>query len=325
MQRADHASVQVTAHSASDVPRAPVNLIVAFGNPVYDDITTPVIATSGRILSGCSTNACLALVRLGRQAALVGRIGQDFEGRFTAEMAGSGITSYASIDKETGGFRLVYDQRGDRTLDVLGVAGSITEVPPACFDATAILIGPILQETPLSLIEAIQQVSHAPIFLDPQGMLRRIGVDGRVEHYLPDNIRDIACRCKVIKANELETHVLTGIDPRADVGSAARALRALGCDIAIVTLAAAGSFIDDGVRQFAIPAYATEVCDPTGAGDTYMAGFVHAYLDDPDNLYRAGCTGAAVASIWIEHTGPEAPITPNEVMRRLHRLLSLLR
>jgi sugar/nucleoside kinase (ribokinase family) len=215
----------------------------------------------------------------------------------------------------------VYDQRGDRTLDVLGLAGPITDVPPVCVDAAAILVGPILQETPLSLIEEIQRVSSAPIFLDPQGMLRRIGSDGRIEHYLPANIRDIARHCTVIKANELETRVLTGIDPRADVAASARALHALGCNIAIVTLAEVGSFIDDGVRQIVIPAYATVVCDPTGAGDTYMAGFIHAYLDDPDDLYRAGCTGAAVASIWIEHTGPEAPILSEEVLRRLGVLL----
>ena len=305
-------------------PESPqMSLIVAFGNPVYDEITTPVLTTPGRVLSGCSTNACLALVRLGRRAALVGRIGHDLQDRFITEMTKFGVTSHTSADLHTGGFRLVYDRRGDRTLDVLGVAGPITEVPSVCADALAILIGPVLQETPLALIEAIQQVSSAPLFLDPQGMLRRIGTDGRIEHYLPDNIRAVARRCTVIKANELETHVLTGIDPRADAVGAARALRALGCSIAIVTLAEAGSCIDDGVRQFAIPAYATEARDPTGAGDTYMAGFIHAYLDDPDNLYRAGCMGAAVASIWIEHTGPEAPITVEEVTRRLDTLLSL--
>jgi sugar/nucleoside kinase (ribokinase family) len=300
---------------------AHMDLIVAFGNPVYDDITTPAVSTYGRVLSGCSTNACLALVRLGRQASLVGRIGPDLQGQFVADMARFGVLSHVSVGEQTGGFRLVYDQRGDRTLDVLGVAGPINEVPSICADATAILIGPILQETPLSLIEEIQRVSSAPIFLDPQGMLRRIGADGRIEHYLPANMHNIVRRCKGIKANELETQVITGIDPREDIIGAAHALRALGCEIAIVTLAESGSFIDNGIQQIVIPAYATEARDPTGAGDTYMAGFIHAYLEDPNNLYRAGCSGSAVASIWIEHTGPDAPILPEEVMRRLRTLL----
>ncbi|NNJ12264.1 ribokinase [Chloroflexales bacterium ZM16-3] len=295
--------------------------ILAFGNPVYDEIITPSVSTAGRVLSGCSTNACLALARLGHQATLVGRVGPDFQDMFAADLARFGVAAFTYPETQTGGFRLVYDRRGDRTLDVLGVAGPITQAHPISADIAAIIIGPILQETPLSLIKDICSHSSAPIFLDPQGMLRRIGADGRVEHYAPSDFPDVARHCRVIKANELETRVLTGIEPRSDTSVAASALRALGCDIAIVTLAEAGSFIDDGRRQIAIPAYSTDARDPTGAGDTYMAGFIHAYLADPDDLYRAGCTGAAVASIWIEHTGPDVPIMQDEVARRLDVLL----
>lgn len=295
--------------------------IVAFGNPVYDEIITPVVSTQGRVLSGCSTNACLALARLGRQTALVGRIGSDFQEQFVADMSRFGVMAISGLDTQTGGFRLVYDQRGDRTLDILGMAGPITDVPSACAEAELIIIGPILQETPLVLIEQIQRISAAPLFLDPQGILRRIGIAGRIEHYTPSNMQEIAQRCKLIKANELETQLLTGIDPRANPCEAVRSLRALGCEIAIVTLAEAGSYIDDGQQQLRIPAYSTEARDPTGAGDTYMAGFIHAYLQNPHDLYRAGCMGSALASIWIEHTGPEAPITPLEVMRRLATLV----
>ena len=112
-------------------------------------------------------------------------------------------------------------------------------------------------------------------------------------------------------------------NPRADSAGALHALKALGCDIAIVTLAEAGSLINDGKRQYVVPAYATEARDPTGAGDTYMAGFIHAYLQDPTDLYTAGCYGAATASIWIEHTGPAAPVTRDEVERRAAALLAL--
>jgi sugar/nucleoside kinase (ribokinase family) len=206
--------------------------------------------------------------------------------------------------------------RGDRTLDVLGVAAAIDHVPAACGDALAIIVGPILQETPVQLIERISVESRSPLFLDPQGLLRRIGASGRIEHFCPPDLGRIAPHCRVIKANELETQVITNIDPRVDGLGAVRRLKMLGCDIAIVTLAAAGSLIDDGVRQYVIPAYATDARDPTGAGDTYMAGFIHAYLRDPEDLYGAGCVGAATASIWIEHTGPDAPISLVEVERR---------
>lgn len=299
-----------------------MSLIVAFGNPVYDEITTPAVRTDGRVLSGCSTNACLALTRLGHQTALVGRAGDDRYEQLIGDLRRYKIMGLVEPGGQTGGFRLIYDQRGDRTLDVLGVAPQIAHIPPECAAARAIIVGPILQETPPALIEAIAEATLAPLFLDPQGLLRRIGDGGRIEHFVPPEFARAARRCALVKANELEAFVLTGIAPRENPAGAARALRDLGCAVAIVTLAEAGSFIDSAAGQWYIPAYATNARDPTGAGDTYLAGFLHAYLEDRSDLYRAGCTGAATASIWIEHTGPDAPITLEEVVRRTDRLLA---
>jgi sugar/nucleoside kinase (ribokinase family) len=299
-------------------------MIVAFGNPVYDYIRTPVVTTGERVLSGCSTNGCLALTRLDHATALVGSVGYDYQERFVADMNRYGVIPYVQLGEQTGGFSLIYNEHGERTLDILGVAAPITQVPAICAEAAAIIVGPILQETSSELIEQIHAASDAPLFLDPQGLLRRIGAGGRIEHYCPAELAQIASLFHVIKANELEAQVITGVDPRENGVEAVGRLKALGCDIAIVTLAEAGSLIDDGERHYAIPAYATEARDPTGAGDTYMAGFLHAYLRDRADLYTAGCFGAAAASIWIEHTGPDAPITSVEVERRAATLLALL-
>lgn len=298
-------------------------MIVAFGNPVYDYIQTPIVTTGERVLSGCSTNGCLALARLGHRVELVGRVGHDYYDRFVSDVQRYGITAHVQLCEQTGGFGLIYDERGDRTLDVLGVAAPIEQMPAACRDAQAIIVGPILQETPPTLIERIHAFSDAPLFLDPQGLLRSIGSHGRIDHYCPPEFARLAALCRVIKANELETRVITGVDPRTDGAEAARRLKALGCGIAIVTLAEAGSLIDDGEQQYVIPAYATDARDPTGAGDTYMAGFLHAYLRDSTDLYVAGCFGSATASIWIEYTGPDAPIALEEVERRAAALLAL--
>lgn len=300
-------------------------MIVAFGNPVYDYIKTPAVTTGERVLSGCSTNGCLALARLGHLTTLVGRIGADYHDRFLADTRRYGIASVIRPCEQTGGFGLVYDQRGDRTLDVLGFAAPIDHVPAISSQAEAIIIGPILQETPPELIEQIHTLSDAPLFLDPQGLLRRVGPHGRIEHFCPPQFAHVAPLFRVIKANELEAEVITGFNPRTDGSRSLHALKALGCEIAIITLAEAGSLIDDGERQYIIPAYATEARDPTGAGDTYMAGFIHAYLHNPADLYTAGCYGSATASVWIEHTGPDTPVTRDEVERRAAALLALAR
>jgi sugar/nucleoside kinase (ribokinase family) len=297
-------------------------MIVAFGNPVYDYIKTPSVTTGARVLSGCSTNGCLALARLGHATTLVGRIGSDFHDRFVADTQHYGISSAMQLCEQTGGFGLIYDEHGDRTLDVLGIAAPITQIPAITSQAEAIIVGPILQETSPDLIEQIHTLSDAPLFLDPQGLLRRVSPNGRIEHFCPPEFARIAPLCRVIKANEMEAEVITGINPRFDSARALRGLKALGCEIAIITLAETGSLIDDGDQQYAIPAYTTDMRDPTGAGDTYMAGFTYAYLHNPRDLYRAGCYGAATASIWIEHTGPAAPVTCDEVERRAATLLA---
>src|SRR5262249_48884109 len=151
-----------------------------------------------RVLSGCSTNGCLALSRLGHRTALVGRVGHDYYQRFMDEAQLYDIAADVRVCEQTGGFSLIYDDRGDRTLDVLGVAAPIDHVPAACADAHAIIVGPILQETPLQLIEQIRAESPAPLFLDPQGLLRRIDASGRVEHFWPSDLVQIAPHCRVI-------------------------------------------------------------------------------------------------------------------------------
>lgn len=298
-------------------------MIVAFGNPVYDYIQTPMITTGERVLSGCSTNACLALKRLGHEATLIGRIGDDYHDRFVSDARRYGVAVHVQPCEQTGGFQLIYNDRGERTLDVLGVASPIEHGVEYCAAAQAIIIGPILQETSVALVEHIHRASDAPLILDPQGLLRQIHKDGRIEHALPSWFAHLAPLFHVIKANELEAQIITGINPRENGPAAARRLKELGCSIAIVTLAEAGSIIDDGRQQYIIPPFVTEVRDPTGAGDTYMAGFLHAYLHNPRDLYAAGCYGSATASIWIEHSGPDAPVTLPEVERRAALLLSL--
>ena len=142
-------------------------MIVAFGNPVYDYIKTPTISTGERVLSGCSTNGCLALAQLGHRTTLVGRVGADYLDRCLGDLRRYGIDAITQPCEQTGGFGLIYDRHGNRTLDVLGVAAPIESVPTVCERASAVIIGPILQETSFELIEQVRDVTAAPLFLDP--------------------------------------------------------------------------------------------------------------------------------------------------------------
>jgi sugar/nucleoside kinase (ribokinase family) len=309
-------------------PRPPAGpLIAGIGNPVYDVITTPHVRTAGRVLSGCSTNACLAARRLGRPALLVGAVGADFRERFVADLQRYDIAHALQPSEQTGGFALdYYDEHGNRTLDVLGIADPIHSLPAGLERAGFVLLGPIMGEVSHALVRQARAATRAPLLLDPQGLVRRIapGGDGRrrAEHYRNPELDAIIPLCDVVKANEVETQVITGIEPRRDGPAAVRALHALGCRIAIVTLAEAGSWIYDGPELLTIPAFATVARDPTGAGDTYAAGFMVKYGEAPRDLRAVGCFASAVASVMVEHTGPDFPLTRAEAERRAAQLYS---
>jgi len=297
-------------------------MILALGNPVYDYIETRKIKTEGRVLSGCSTNAALALARLGRKVTLRGAVGDDFADSFASDLKRYGIAASLAPSKESGGFSLVYyDDFGNRHLDLLGRADPITGVDDKLLaDAEAVLVGPILKEISFDLIADIRRRFSGLYFCDPQGLLRGAGDDGRIYHEKPDGIEDVLGMFDIVKPNELEGRVLTGIDCRKDPYRAARIIREWGPKLVIVTLAELGSVVYDGREFYEIPPSPVDLLDSTGAGDTYMAGFVHAFLNG-ESLRECGTFASCVSSIMIEQVGPDFKLDEVSVRKRQKPLL----
>lgn len=291
--------------------------VVAIGNPVYDIIQTPSLLTEGRVLSGCSTNALLAVSRLGtKRVGLVGSVGSDFENRLKNDLSTRGITDAAlKIAEQTGGFKLVYDSKGNRTLDVLGVAGRILpeDIPSRFLESRYILLGPILQEVDLGLVKFISENSNAEIFLDPQGMLRKFDAEGKIIHYCEREImKQVVSLVHFVKPNEIESQVLTG---ETDPYLATRMLVEWGAKIGIVTLAEKGSIVCAEGQYLTVPAYATVAVDPTGAGDTYAGSFLVEY-GRTNSLADSAAFASATASIMVENIGPDFPVDEDNVRRR---------
>lgn len=297
-------------------------MILALGNPVYDYIETKKIKTDGRILSGCSTNAALALAKLNQKVTLRGAIGDDFADSFVSDMSRYGIDASIVSSKESGGFSLIYyDDFGNRHLDLLGRADSIPDVEGTLLgSAEAILIGPILREISFDLLRDIRSRFEGLFFCDPQGLLRGAGDDGRIYHKKPEGIEEVLGLFDIVKPNELEGKVLTGIDCRKDPFEAARIIKSWGPKIVIVTLAELGSVIYDGDKFYEIPPYPVDLVDSTGAGDTYMAGFVHAFLKG-ESLRSCGTFASCVSSLMIEQVGPHFQLNEESVRERQKLLL----
>ena len=300
-------------------------MITAVGNPVYDFIKTPKTSTERRVLSGCSTNAVLALAKLGREVRLIGAVGHDLRGQFVGELDKHRIEYEVLESRETGGFSLIYyDAFGNRTLDLIGRADPIGELNPDWFaDNDAVLIGPILGEVSFDQIRQIRKSFDGLYFCDPQGLLRGADENGRIYHEKPDGIEEILGQFDIVKPNELEGKVLTGIDCRDNPYDAAKMIHSWGPKIVIVTLAELGSVIYDGQRFVDIPPFQINLLDSTGAGDTYMAGFTYEYLNSGGDLKRSGCFASCVSSIMIEQIGPDFEMTEQDVRQRQAQLLNM--
>lgn len=298
-------------------------MITAIGNPVYDYIKTQKIETDGRVLSGCSTNAALALSRLGEKVRLIGAIGDDYRNQFQQKLETINVEPVVIDSNITGGFSLVYyDDFGNRTLDLLGRANSIGHIDSKYYsDSKAILIGPILGEVSFDTIKSIRKSFDGLFFCDPQGLLRNADENSRIYHKKVKGIEEILGIFDIVKPNELEGKVLTGIDCRQDPFKAAEIIKSWGPRIVIVTLAELGSLIYDGNAFIEIPPYEIDLVDATGAGDTYMAGFTFEYLKTRD-LKKAGCFASSVSSIMIEQVGPDFIMSEEEVRRRQKILLA---
>ncbi len=300
-------------------------MITAIGNPVYDYIKTKKVDTKDRVLSGCSTNAALALAKMGEQVKLVGAVGDDFKDQFIEELTKYKIDYEIIPSKETGGFSLIYyDDFGNRTLDLLGRAAEIGRFNPSIYrQSEVVLIAPILKEVSHADIRNMRENFNSLFFCDPQGLLRGAHEDGRIYHEKPDGIEEILGLFDIVKPNELEGKVLTGIDCRKDPYEAARVIKSWGPKIVIVTLAELGSIIYDGDEFINIPPYEIDLVDATGAGDTYMAGFTFEYLRTGGDFRSAGCFASATSSIMIEHSGPDFPMSEAAVRHRQESLLTM--
>ncbi|MBU7032119.1 MAG: ribokinase [Theionarchaea archaeon] len=293
-------------------------MITGIGNPVFDYIRTPLVESQGRILSGCSTNACIVTAQLETDTTMVGCVGGDFRDETERTLSRFGIDPFLFPSRETGGFSLVYDEKGDRELTVLGRADPILEVPDPVLSSDIILLGPILQEISPALVHYLREESTSLLFCDPQGFLRSMD-DSRIFHTFPAAFKDSLPLFDFVKPNEPEARTMTGLNASEKPHTVIERLYDYSPTTWIVTLAEKGSLIYDGSELLKIPAFSTTATDPTGAGDTYAGGFMVEYLRSGD-LFSAGIFASCTASLWIEKVGPFIEIREEKVRERVEQL-----
>jgi sugar/nucleoside kinase (ribokinase family) len=293
--------------------------LLVTGSIGIDTIRTPH-GSSERCLGGSSVYFSMA-ASLFAPVRFVGVVGNDcpfdlpevFQGR-DVDLRGLEVRSGSKTFVWHGTY---HENMNDRTTDhvELNVLQETPPKVPAVFRDSRFVF--LANTAPALQIELLGQIA-APAFVAADTM------DLWITGALPD-LKALLQKIHCLIVNDEEARLLAG---RRNLIEAAGAILAMGPRIVIVKKGEAGSLmcLADG-SQFVLPAYpATEVRDPTGAGDSFAGGFMgylaQAKTTDFATLKTAVACGTVVASFTIADFSLAglAAATRKDVDARLDRL-----
>ena len=267
-------------------------------------------------LGGAPTYAGLTFAVLRQNVGIISKVGADFPEKFPPIYSKLGLDTEGILvaGEHTTTFENTYDEAGNRAQVCKHVAPKISpdDIPDAYSDAGAFYVSPIANEVTPDVLRTIKKKSNF-VMLDPQGILREIGPDGRVE-VKPHDLDEFLQYVDVVKIGKEEACVLKG-----DVESALRSIRAMGPRIAIVTKGGEPSVVMSEAELAKVNSLKVEVKDMTGAGDVFGAAFLARYMATRDVLDSTRFAVAA-AGLKIRYRGPTGFPSEREVLDAVSRL-----
>ena len=269
----------------------------------YAEVTRRMQALPTKLTTGGSAcNTLLALSHLDAPTGMIGKIGDDENGRFFASyFAQRGISTRLLHDsRPTGVASTFITPDGQRTFGTyLGAAARLTadELQQAWFEGYDYFYieGYLVQNHDL-VLRAIE-LAHAAgceVCLD-------LASYNIVEADL-DFFRALMPSIDIVFANEQEAQALTGLEARAALDALAAT-----CHMAVVKIGKHGVWACHGTEVAHCPARDVPVVvDTTAAGDYFAAGFMHA-LAAGEPLATCIARGSLLAGHIIEVVGTDLP------------------
>jgi sugar/nucleoside kinase (ribokinase family) len=272
--------------------------VLIVGSTALDSIRTPA-AENPRLLGGSASHAAVAASFFG-PVQLVGVVGDDFPKsylqlyrRHGIDLEGLQIRAGKTFHW-SGEYELNMDNR--RTLlTELGVFEAFSPHLPAAHKAS-----------PFVLLANIAPSLQAQV-LDQMQKPRFVVAD-TMDLWLNIALQELLALLKRVDGfvlNESEAHQLTEC---TNMLRASRAIHRLGPKYVIIKKGHHGAMLSSPKGLFLAPAYPLKnVCDPTGAGDSFVGGMM-GYLANAKgsidkNLRRAMIYGSVIASFCCEGFG----------------------
>jgi ribokinase len=270
-----------------DQPHRPVEVVVVGSANIDLVVPVAVLPRPGQTVlggdhlrapGGKGANQAVAAARLGRRAALVGRVGADDFGRqllHSLEGAGVDTTATTVTDGVPTGLALItVDRTGENTIAVSPganarlLAADVQAAAPLLAAARVLLVQ---LEVAIDTVAAAVTAAEGAVVLNPAPAAS-----------LPAEVLE---RVDVLVPNRSELAVLTGHQEPRTLDDAARMTRSLPAGISVVvTLGADGALVVDDGQVEHVPAIEVAAVDATGAGDAFCGALADGLARELDLL-----------------------------------------
>jgi len=242
-------------------------------------------------LGGSASNFVTFLSQLGLNTGILARVGNDKFGEIARKKLikeGVDVTRLISIKGRTGMAFIAVDDEAERSIYTYMGANADFNLEKE--DINYIKSLDLLHITGM-YYEVVEEASkHAQLIsFSPGSLLSSFGLK---------KLKQIIQRTHILFLNKKEVELLT----KMNIKDGIRFIRELEVPIIVVTMGKYGATVYTSDEIIETPAETVKALDTTGAGDTFAAGFLAAYIKD-QALKECLIYGNHVAAKSVENIG----------------------
>jgi len=276
-------------------------------------------------IGGCAANSGIAMAKLGLDIAVAGKVGDDTFGRFVKEtLEGHGVDTRGVVtDAEAPTsftFIMVGSDGQRRFVHTMGANATLCEKD---VDMNLVREAKILHVAGTMVMPTFDGVQTAHVL----EQARAAGVttcmdmvfNDRVEDYMPV-VGPCLPHLDMFLPSIEEAERVTGT---SDPAAIAARLHDAGCGIVAVKLGSEGSYVSGEGEAARVPCYKVGVVDTSGAGDSFVAGFLAGRLRGW-GLEESARFGNAVAAHCVQALGCTAGVVDFEATRAFQQTAETL-
>jgi sugar/nucleoside kinase (ribokinase family) len=277
--------------------------LLTIGTVAFDAIETPYGKTD-KIIGGSCTYIALSAAQFLPKVNVVAVVGDDFPEEYMKMLQSRNINLEGLQIRKgeksffwAGKYHNNMNDRDTLVTELNVLADFMPSIPDSYQDCQYLMLGNL---TPQVQIDAINGLKNRPklIVMDTMNFWMNVAMD---------DLKKVLKMVDVLCINDEEARQLS---EQYSLKVAARMIMDMGPKTLIIKKGEHGALLFQGDQMFYCPALPLEeVFDPTGAGDTFVGGFI-GYLAKTDdisfeNMRRAIVYGSAMASYCVEKFGTD--------------------